>query len=109
MCAQGIIFRSQVAVVATDVQLRAALARAARYIQVVSDIKLDPANWPSGDNALLVEAGIIEVRGCHPLPGKRYTIDLSNLRGVVRIAGRLIVEVRLCTSARDLSDYFVSA
>ncbi|KAG2453164.1 hypothetical protein HYH02_002489 [Chlamydomonas schloesseri] len=89
---QGIIFRSQVAVVATDAQLRAALARAARYIQVVADIKFDPANWPTGDNALLVEAGIIEVRGCHPTAGQRYTVDLSNLRGVVRVAGRLIVE-----------------
>ncbi|KAG2437335.1 hypothetical protein HXX76_005992 [Chlamydomonas incerta] len=89
---QGSTFRSQVAVVATDAQLRAALARAARYIQVVSDIKFDAANWPTGDGALLVEAGIIEVRGCHPLPGKRYTIDLSNLRGVVRSSGRLLLQ-----------------
>ncbi|KAG2453166.1 hypothetical protein HYH02_002490 [Chlamydomonas schloesseri] len=92
---QGATMRSQVAVVATDAQLRAALVRAARYIQVVADIKFDPANWPTGDNALLVEAGIIEVRGCHPTAGKRYTVDLSNLRGVVRSSGRLLLQGNL--------------
>ncbi|KXZ54295.1 hypothetical protein GPECTOR_5g381 [Gonium pectorale] len=89
---QGLIWRSQVATVANDVELRAALARGARYIQVVSDIRFNPTNWPSGSTALVLGSSTVEVRGCHPVPGRRYTLDLSGLVIVLRTSGRLLFE-----------------
>ncbi|GIL59049.1 hypothetical protein Vafri_14017 [Volvox africanus] len=89
---QGSVMRSGVTVVANEVQLRQALAGGARYVQVVSDIKFTAQVWLSGDSALTTNAGIIEVRGCHPEFAQRFTLDLSDLTAVVRTRGRLIFQ-----------------
>ncbi|GFR47720.1 hypothetical protein Agub_g9474 [Astrephomene gubernaculifera] len=90
---QGSTRRPPIARVGNDTQLRQALASGVRYIQVVDDIKLDPQNWPAGGGALQLDAGIIEVRGCHPAPDRRFTLDLSDLtQPVVRCSGRLLLQ-----------------
>ncbi|GLC56027.1 hypothetical protein PLESTB_001056700 [Pleodorina starrii] len=89
---QGAVMAGGVPRVADEVQLRAALARGARYVQVVADIKLTAANWPGGDAALVLDEGIIEVRGCHPLYGQRFVVDLSDLKAVVRAKGALMLQ-----------------
>ncbi|GLI62400.1 hypothetical protein VaNZ11_005017 [Volvox africanus] len=89
---QGTVMRSGVTVVTNEVQLRQALVGGARYVQVVSDIKFTAQVWPSGDSALVNNAGIIEIRGCHPQFSQRFTLDLSDLTAVVRTRGRLIFQ-----------------
>ncbi|EFJ42609.1 hypothetical protein VOLCADRAFT_121499 [Volvox carteri f. nagariensis] len=89
---QGTVLRSGVTMVASELELRQALIKGGRYIQVISDMKLTAANWPGGDAAVVINAGIVEVRGCHPQYGKRFTIDLSDLNAIVQARGRLIFQ-----------------
>ncbi|KAG2494733.1 hypothetical protein HYH03_007246 [Edaphochlamys debaryana] len=107
--AQGATLRSNIVRVSNDVELRAALAASVRYIQVMGDIKLNPANWPTGRDALQTSVGLIEVRACHPVPGQRYTLDLSDLLDVVRAAGRLLIQGDLVVTGLGWKAFSTSA
>lgn len=64
-------------------------------IEVINDITLDPAVWPkegSGPNPNGINITVgrsVEIRGCHPEPGKMYTIDFSDIGQVLFVFGRL--------------------
>lgn len=79
--------------VATGKQFAEALNNAnARYIEIVSDFTVRHEDgFVSGAGALVVPR-LVEVRGQHPVRGKRYTINLNNLAGVVRVGLRLAIQ-----------------
>jgi hypothetical protein len=64
-------------------------------IEVINNITLDPAVWPNeasgpNPNGINITVGrSVEIRGCHPEPGKMYTIDFSDIGQVLFVFGRL--------------------